>query len=208
MLTSQFINEQFAKRAGIPEEQMGLGHAFEMDPSIENGFLLELSQALMAREIFPDAPLKYMPPTKFKTGNIFKGHVQDTLFNAISVITHQGIHLLGMMTEAIHTPFMADRALSIENARYVFNNMRDLGDEIEFKEDGIIQRRAGEVLDKTTSMLEEIERDGLFATIEAGQFGGVKRSRTGGKGLSGVIKKHEDYFNPFVELMKEVSNEG
>ena len=27
-------------KAGIPEEQMGLGHAFEMDPTVENGFLL------------------------------------------------------------------------------------------------------------------------------------------------------------------------
>ena len=81
---SQFINEQFAVLANIKEEQMGLGHAFEMDPDIENGFLYELAQAIMAREIFPRAPLKYMPPTKFMTGNIFKGHIQDALFNLIA----------------------------------------------------------------------------------------------------------------------------
>jgi beta-lysine 5,6-aminomutase alpha subunit len=97
VLASQFINEQFALRAGLPEEQMGLGHAFEMEPSLENGFLYELSQAQMAREIFPNAPLKYMPPTKFMTGNIFKGHIQDTLFNIASIWTQQGIQLLGMM---------------------------------------------------------------------------------------------------------------
>ncbi len=33
------------------------------------------------------------------------------------------------------------------------------------------------------------------------KFGGVKRSRTGGKGLDGVLKKSEKYFNPFVDLM-------
>jgi beta-lysine 5,6-aminomutase alpha subunit len=38
VLASQFINEQFALKAGIPEEQMGLGHAFEMNPMLENGF--------------------------------------------------------------------------------------------------------------------------------------------------------------------------
>ena len=32
---SQFINEQFAVLANIKEEQMGLGHAFEMDPNTE-----------------------------------------------------------------------------------------------------------------------------------------------------------------------------
>ena len=36
VLASQFINEAFAKRAGLPEEQMGLGHAFEIDPWIED----------------------------------------------------------------------------------------------------------------------------------------------------------------------------
>jgi len=201
VLASQFINEQFALKAGIPEEQMGLGHAFEMEPGIENGFLMELAQAQMAREIFPKAPLKYMPPTKYMTGNIFKGHLQDALFNIISIWTNQGIQLLGMMTEALHTPFMADRALSIENARYIFNNMRSIGDEVEFKQGGLIQSRAKEVLEKASVLLKDIEEEGLFATLEQGKFAGVKRSRTGGKGLDGVTEKDAKYLNPFIELM-------
>ncbi|MGE5629623.1 MAG: lysine 5,6-aminomutase subunit alpha [Caulobacteraceae bacterium] len=201
VLASQFINEQFALKAGLPENQMGLGHAFEMDPNVENGFLLELSQALMAREIFPDAPLKYMPPTKYMTGNIFKGHIQDALFNMIAIWSHQWIQLLGMMTEAIHTPFMSDRALSIENARYIFSNMRNIGDEVEFKDGGIIKSRAAEVLKKAADLLQDIEEEGLFATLEQGKFAGVKRSRTGGKGLDGVTQKDSKYLNPFIELM-------
>ncbi|MDD3705981.1 MAG: lysine 5,6-aminomutase subunit alpha [Clostridiaceae bacterium] len=201
VLASQFINEQFALKAGIPEEQMGLGHAFEMEPGIENGFLLELAQAQMAREIFPKAPLKYMPPTKYMTGNIFKGHLQDALFNIISIWTNQGIQLLGMMTEALHTPFMSDRALSIENARYIFNNMRNIGDEVEFKEGGIIQTRAAEVLNKAAALLKDIAEEGLFATLEQGKFAGVKRSRTGGKGLDGVTEKDAKYLNPFIDMM-------
>lgn len=201
VLASQFINEQFALKAGIPEEQMGLGHAFEMDPTLTNGFLFELAQAQMAREIFPKAPLKYMPPTKFMTGDIFKGHIQNALFNITSIWTNQGIQLLGMLTEAIHTPHIHDRALSIDNAKYIFNNCRDLGEEIEFKQDGLIQKRAQEVLKDATALLEQIEKDGLFATIEGGKFGGVKRSRTGGKGLHGVVRKTEGYFNPFIELL-------
>jgi beta-lysine 5,6-aminomutase alpha subunit len=39
VLASDLINEQLALLAGLPEEQMGLGHAFEMDPMLENGFL-------------------------------------------------------------------------------------------------------------------------------------------------------------------------
>lgn len=201
VLASQFINEQFAVVANVKEEQMGLGHAFEMEPGIENGFLYELAQAAMAREIFPKAPLKYMPPTKFMTGNIFKGHIQDALFNLISVWTDQSLQLLGMLTEAIHTPHMHDRYLSIENATYIFNNARDLGEDLEFKKGGIMQTRAQDVLAKAERLLHEIEEEGLFSTIEKGKFGGVKRPRDGGKGLEGVCKKDSKYFNPFIPIM-------
>ena len=202
VLASDLINEQLAFSAGLKEEQMGLGHAFEMDPMLENGFLLELAQAQMTREIFPKATLKYMPPTKFMTGNIFRGHIQDALFNIIGIWTHQGIQLLGMPTEAIHTPFMSDRYLSIENAKYIFNNMHSIGEEMEFKEGGICRERAKLVLNNTIALLEEIVKEGLFTALEKGIFGDVKRPKNGGKGLEGVTQKGENYYNPFVEIMK------
>ncbi len=133
VLASQFINEEFAHRAGMPDEQIGLGDAYEIDPDLEDGFLYQVAQAQLARKIFPDAPLKYMPPTKHMTGDIFKGHLIDAMFNLTSVMTQQTIHLCGMLTEAIHTPFLGDRALSLENARYVMNTARHFGDEIEIK---------------------------------------------------------------------------
>jgi len=204
VLTSQFLNEQFAILAGLEESQMGLGHAFEIDPSVKNGFLMELAQAQMAREIFPNAPLKYMPPTKYMTGNIFRGHIQDALFNMVTIMTNQKLHLLGMMTEALHTPFMSDRALSIENAQYVFNTMADLGEEITFKQDGFIQNRANEVLAKSTTLLEEIEKNSLFTSLSKGVFADIKRPIDGGKGLEGVVQKDNNvYFNPFIEKMLE-----
>ena len=206
VLASQFINEQFALIAGLPEEQMGLGHAFEMDPLLENAFVYELAQAQMAREIFPKAPLKYMPPTKFMTGNIFRGHIQDALFNMVTVLTGQKLQLLGMMTEAIHTPFMSDRFLAIENAEYIYRTMKGLGDELEFKKDGVMVKRAAFVLDEAINLLEEMENLGLFKCLEMGKFGDVKRPQDGGKGLNGVTLKEKEYFNPFVPLFlnKEV----
>lgn len=201
VLASQFLNEAFALRAGLPEEQMGLGHAFEIDPDVENGFLYELAQAEMAREIFPKAPLKYMPPTKFMTGNIFRGHVQDALFNMVTILTDQKIHLLGMMTEAIHTPFLSDRFLAIQNALYIFRTMHDLGSEIVFKDGGIMQNRAADVLHKATDLLGQIEQLGIFETLERGIFADIKRPRDGGKGLDGVVTKAAGYFNPFLEPM-------
>src|SRR5699024_326847 len=147
--------------------------------------------------------LKYMPPTKFMTGNIIKGQAQNVLFNMVSIMTHQGLQLLGMMTEAVHTPHLQDRYLALENAEYVFNNAKNLGDDIEFKPGGIMETRANEVVTEAQKLLEEIEDIGLFQTIEQGKFGDVKRSRTGGKGLEGVVEKDGDYFNPFIPLMTE-----
>ncbi|MFW6053695.1 MAG: lysine 5,6-aminomutase subunit alpha [Persicimonas sp.] len=203
VLASQFINEQLALRSGLPAEQMGLGHAFEMSPEIEDGFLLELAQAEMAREIFPDAPLKYMPPTKYMTGNIFKGHIQDALFNLIGIWSKQGIQLLGMPTEAMHTPHMGDRYLSLENAQYVMNNARSLGDEIEYKDGGIIQTRAQTVLAEAVDLLEKVRAEGMFDTLEDGVFADVFRPVNEGKGLEGVYERAPDYYNPVEVALRE-----
>ena len=203
VLASQFLNERFAYNAGLPAKLMGLGHAFEMDPSITNGFLLELAQALMAREIFPEAPLKYMPPTKWMTGNVFKGHVQDAMFNFVSQATNQGIHLLGMLTEAIHTPYMMDRGLALENALYVMNNMKDFASEVEFKQDGIVMSRAHSVLNETIAFMEKLQEIGLMEAMEQGLFAEIKRPRDMGKGLEGIQEKGPGYYNPFEIYLKQ-----
>jgi beta-lysine 5,6-aminomutase alpha subunit len=202
VLASQLINEQFAHRAGMPDRQIGLGDAYEIDPDRENGFLYQLAQAQLARQIFPNAPLKYMPPTKHMTGDVFKGHLIDALFNLTSVMTGQTIHLCGMLTEAIHTPFLGDRALSLENARYIMNTARNFGDEIAFKPGGAIERRAQEVLSGCETLLERVAGMGLMAAIEAGTFADVKRSPDGGRGFDGVFERARDYYNPFDEALR------
>ena len=201
VLASQLINEQFAYISGLKPDQMGLGHAFEINPDLENGFLWEVAHAQLVRQVFPEACLKYMPPTKHITGNIFRGHIQDALFNVVSTLTGQNIHLLGMMTEAIHTPFIQDRFLAIQNAKYVFGTMRDLHEEVEFRAGGRIESRAQQVLAETVGILAEIEKIGLPAAIGRGTFADISRKPDGGKGLDGVLAKAGDYFNPFPGLM-------
>ncbi|MDQ2857854.1 MAG: lysine 5,6-aminomutase subunit alpha [Candidatus Eremiobacteraeota bacterium] len=201
VLASQFINEAFARRAGLPDAQIGLGDAYEIDPSLEDGFLFALAQAQLARQCFPGAPLKYMPPTKHMTGDVFKGHLIDAMFNLTSVATGQTIHLCGMMTEAIHTPFLGDRALALENARYVMHTARHFGDEVEFKAGGIVERRAQVVLRDAHALLERVADLGLMAAIDAKTFADVKRSPDGGRGFDGVIVKADDYWNPFAEAL-------
>ena len=82
--------------------------------------------------------------------------------------------------------------------------MKNIGDEVEFKEGGIIRNRAAQVLDDSVDLLEKIVAEGLFNALEKGIFGDVKRPKNGGKGLDGVCRKGEHYMNPFVKLMKGV----
>jgi beta-lysine 5,6-aminomutase alpha subunit len=206
VLASQFINEEFAHRAGMADEQIGLGDAYEINPDLEDGFLMQVAQAQLARQIFPQAPLKYMPPTKHMTGDVFKGHLIDAMFNLTSVMTRQTIHLCGMLTEAIHTPFLGDRALSIENARYIMNTARHFGDEITFKPGGRIEQRAQDVLAKCEQLLQRVEDQGLMHAIEARVFADVSRPPDGGRGFDGVFVRAADYFNPFEDLMASTSS--
>jgi beta-lysine 5,6-aminomutase alpha subunit len=204
VLASQFINEEFAHRAGMPDKQIGLGDAYEIDPALEDGFLFQVAQAQLARQIFPDAPLKYMPPTKHMTGDIFKGHLIDAMFNLTSVMTHQTIHLCGMLTEAIHTPFLGDRALAVENARYVMNTARSFGDDIEIKPGGKIETRAHGVLADCEALLERVAAAGLMDSISTGTFADVKRAPDGGRGFDGVFARSSAYWNPFEEALAAV----
>jgi len=201
VLASQFINEAFAHRAGMRDAFIGLGDAYEIDPDLEDGFLFQIAQAQLARQCFPDAPLKYMPPTKHMTGDIFKGHLIDAMFNLTSVMTKQTIHLCGMLTEAIHTPFLGDRALAIANARYVMGTARHFGDEIDFKPDGIIETRARLVLDEAVRLLGRVAERGLMESIEAKAFADVSRTPHGGRGFDGVFARGERYWNPFEEAL-------
>src|SRR5947199_1671250 len=199
VVASQFINERFAQIAGIPPEQMGLGHAFEIDPSTPNHLLYEIASAQLIRDLFPGYPINYMPPTKRMSVDVFLGHVLDSFFNFVGVLTGQGIQLLGMPTEAIHTPLLQDRFLSIRSALYVFSAARDLGEQFEWREDSLVARFAEQILRDAVELLRKIDELGLFMGLEAGLFADIKRSPEGGRGLDGVIRRNENYSNPFYE---------
>lgn len=205
VLASQLINEQLALRSGLSEEQMGLGHAFEIDPEMEDGFLWEVAQAQLIRQVFPRHPIKYMPPTKHMTGDIFRAHSQDALFTVASVMTGQSIHLTGVLTEAVHTPLLHDRYLALDLARTIRRNMRHLAEEVQFTSGGRIEARARKVLDDAVDLLQSIEGRGFIHALEDGVFAGISRPVDGGKGRSGVIEKAVDYVNPFPELFAEMA---
>src|SRR3954452_2581551 len=207
--TSQLLNEYFAKEAGLEDWQLGLGHAFEIDPDIPDSFRLELAHAMLARDLFPDAPLKWMPPTRHMTGDVFRGHLLDGFFNLVGSLTGQGILLVGMMTEAVVTPWLSDRDLALQNVRYVLDATGDLHEDFRPRPDGLIAQRARVVLGEAIDLLERITAEPkgqwppLFSAIADGTFGLMKRPPEGGRGLDGVARKAETYLNPATEALDE-----
>ena len=200
---SQLMNEFFAKEAGLADWQLGLGHAFEINPDLPDSFRLELAHALLARQLFPDAPLKWMPPTKHMSGDIFRGYLLDGFFNLAGALTGQGILLVGMMTEAVVTPFLSDRDLALQNVRYVLDAAGGLAEDFHPPPDGFIATRARQVLSEAVDLLERIVDDGLLNAIGDGTFGLMKRPADSGKGLAGVAKRAPGYLNPAIDLLEQ-----
>jgi beta-lysine 5,6-aminomutase alpha subunit len=203
---SQLLNEFFAKEAGLADWQLGLGHAFEIDPELPDSFRLELAHALLARALFPAAPLKWMPPTKHMTGDVFRGYLLDGFFNLAGALTGQGILLVGMMTEAVVTPFLSDRDLALQNVRYVLDAAGSLHEDFRPAPGGFIERRANRVLSDAVELLERIVDDGgaapLLTAIGDGTFGLTRRPADGGKGRDGLVATAPGYLNPAGLLLE------
>ncbi|MEU4746745.1 lysine 5,6-aminomutase subunit alpha, partial [Actinosynnema sp. NPDC023658] len=160
------------------------------------------AHALLARELFPDAPLKWMPPTKHMTGDVFNGYLLDGFFNLAGLLTGQSILLVGMMTEAVVTPFLSDRDLALANVRYVLGAAGGLREDFRPAPDGLIVTRAHHVLGEAVDLLRRIVDDGLLDAIADGTFGLMKRPADGGKGADGVVEKADDYLNPASDLLE------
>src|SRR5829696_8450432 len=134
-----------------------------------------------------------MPPTKHMTGDVFRGYLLDGFFNLAGALTGQGILLVGMMTEAVVTPWLSDRDLALRNVRYVLNSAGNLAEDFAPPPGGSIDLR-GRIADHP---------EGLIQAIADGTFGITKRPADGGKGLDGVVATGPDAYNPALELLGE-----
>ena len=209
--TSQLLNEYFAKEAGLEDWQLGLGHAFEIDPDVPDSFRLELAHAMLARDLFPNAPLKWMPPTRHMTGDVFQGYLLDGFFNLVGALTGQGILLVGMMTEAVVTPWLSDRDLALQNVRYVMNAAGNLHEDFR-PQPGRLHRATAPARcwgSRSTCSSQILDHEhGLLDAIADGTFGLMKRPADAGRGLDGVARKSSAYYNPATEILEETVSDG
>jgi beta-lysine 5,6-aminomutase alpha subunit len=118
------------------------------------------------------------------------------------VATNQSIELIGMMTEAIHNPFLMDRFIALKGANYVYTAARHLGEEIQWAPGGRVVARAQAVLAEAQALLARVREEGLFSAIARGVFADVKWPETGGRGLAGVVERGPSYVNPILDALE------
>jgi beta-lysine 5,6-aminomutase alpha subunit len=127
---------------------------------------------------------------------VFRGNLLDGFFNLAGALTGQSILLVGMMTEAVVTPWLSDRDIALRNVRYVLNGAGNLHEDFVPAPGGFIQTRARLVLAEAVGLLSRIADDTLLNAIADGTFGIMKRPADRGKGLDGVARHEPDYYNP------------
>jgi beta-lysine 5,6-aminomutase alpha subunit len=68
---------------------------------------------------------------------------------------------------------------------------------------GFIDARAQQVLGESVALLRRITEQGLLTAIADGTFGITRRPADGGRGLDGVIRRADGYFNPAAEILEQ-----
>ena len=95
-----------------------------------------------------------------------------------------------------------DRDLALENVRYVRRAAGRLGASFRPEPDGFVAQRARQVLGEALDLLRKIGSQGLLNAIAEGTFGVTKRPADGGRGLDGVVKRADGYYNPAAQLLE------
>jgi beta-lysine 5,6-aminomutase alpha subunit len=173
---SQFINRQLALDSGVPDAQIALGDAFEIDVAGRQRPAVRVGAGAADARAVPDCPVKYMPPTRHMDGNLFRTHAADSLFNLVTIATGQGIQTIGVPTEGIFTPHIHDRVLGLEERRLrVRRRARPRrGDRVQARRHRPDARPGGAARARTSC--SSGSPTGLFAAIGEGVFGDVSRA--------------------------------
>jgi beta-lysine 5,6-aminomutase alpha subunit len=100
------------------------------------------------------------------------------------------------------TPWLSDRDIALQNVRYVLGAAGGLHEDFVPAPGGFIQRRADQVLREAVELLDRIADDTLLNAIADGTFGIMKRPADRGKGLDGVARHEDGYYNPATEILE------
>ena len=187
----QLMLERLFMNSNIIPEQFIVTHAYDIDPSLNDGFINELARASLMRELYPKNLTVYLSPAARKLNTPDHYSRIFTLFQLSGIITEQS---------AILIPQKEDNADILKSIQQISDNTTSLGDEIQFNPNGKITRRAHIIVENTLKLLKKIEQSGFYKALSDGLIAGIKTNEKHGSGLNDIFQKDRDYFNPFADL--------
>lgn len=196
VVVCQLLAEEMAEQADVSPELIAVGHGFDVNPSMEDAFIHELARAALMRELYARNQTFYLSPKSRPEKNIDVLRNLD-LFYAAAMITEQSI------VSHNHVAHLPD---VLKSAALTTQNMRTLGDEIQFNPNGKIARRAHIIIENALKSLVKLEHTGLWEALSKGQLG-MKTEHEKEIGLDGVFQKERNYYNPVEEMLKTGAEE-
>ena len=103
---------QLALDSGVPDRQIALRDAFEIDTPVVNGLLVRVGPGAAHTGAVPGLPDQVHASTRHMDGNLYRTHASRLLFNLVTVATGQGIQTIGVPTGESSPP-MSTTASSV-----------------------------------------------------------------------------------------------
>ena len=160
VIASQFINECFAKRAGL----QGLAARASATrtrsiPHRPDTLLLELSPGDAGAPLLPRRAAEVHAADEAQgDGHLLQPRLRRDGGPGGRSGRGRASSCSGMMTEAMHTPLLADRYVALKAAAYIHRAARGIDEEFTVREDGKIANRARFVFGKAMELLEECHK--------------------------------------------------
>lgn len=191
-IATHFLTESLSLAGGMAFDQIGLGHPFRWSPESEELLLHEMSGSCLIRELFPKAPLKYLPPSPDSLPEDLNPRFLQWLYHWVALVTGQEIFQV------------KDVKGDLRQLAMMKPLAEGFMDEMEFASNGKLVRRARTFLDDAFHLLQRVERYGFLKSFEEGLFGNASLLSTSDEGS---IHKGDHYYNPLLELLNRPSEE-
>lgn len=196
LLVGMMLIEAMGEDAGLPLEKIVPRHTLVIP---QNGradrLSLELAQAQLTRELFPQVPLGIAVDCATDAA------VDITLAGAIANVVDFAAILLQRVGKEKDAAAAMQTALA--TARQANNWFGDCGDDLLFAANGKIIRRTHHLLEQAVKELQHVHRRD-FLKLVAAETKGLLAMPDTGAGIDGVVQKGKYYWNPIEDwLMKK-----
>ena len=194
---SQFINHQLARDSGVPDAQIALGDAFEIDvPGHQRSAATSGRRRSSRASCSPTAPSSTCRRPGTWTATCSARTPPTRCSTSSRSPPARASRRSACPPRASSRRTSTTACSGLQNVDYVFNAARDLGEEIEFKRGGHHpDARAGGARRRARAARAD-RADGLFKAIEDATFGDVSRSVDEGRGIDGIVATEARLLQP------------